>query len=164
MAYSPSPHLGALPGSLNPRYRVNRFSPSPPHQSANKRDKKRMAMTDRLAEISSNFAENRDALYRERLRKYQADITYINNAQLYDNKALDDTSLFEDPNNSAAASTQGSTRTAQLQPIGNGATQISSSLGKHATIFVHEINDALEEKDARLVEVTVSHHLILNLG
>ena len=164
MAYSPSPHPSALSGSMNPRYRVNRLSPSPPQQTVNKRDKKRMAMTDRLAEISNNFAENRDALYRERLRKYQIDIVYINNAQLYDNKALDENPSFEDPNTSAAASTQGSVRTAQLQSIGNGSIPTTNSPGKHAATFIHEVNDALEEKDARLVEVTVSQPWMVNLG
>ena len=144
------------PGTLNPRYRLNRLSPSPPQQNVNKRDKKRMAMTERLTEISSNFAENRDALYRDRLRSYQADIAFINAAQLYDNKPLDDVGSLEALNASAAASTQGSVRTTQLQSNGNSGAPFPTSLGRHAAKFAQEVNDALEQKDASLVEVTVS--------
>ena len=163
MAYSPSPHAAALPnmtsGTFNPRYRLNRFSPSPPQQNVNKRDKKRMAMTERLTEISSNFAENRDALYRERLRSYQADITFINTAQLYENKPLDEVESLEHLNANPVASTQGNLRTSQLQPNGNSGAPNPISLGKHAVLFAQEVNDALERKDASLVEVAVSQKL-----
>ena len=107
-------------------------------------------MTDRLAEISNNFSENRDTHYRERLRSLQTDIAYINNALLYDNKPLEDVGYdqVEDLNTSAGLSTQGSIR--------NGGMVLPTPLGRHAANFIHEVNDALEEKDARMVGVTVS--------
>ena len=144
----------------NPQYRLNRLSASPPLQQAvSKRDKKRMAMTDRLAELSNNFAENRDFYYRDRLRSFHADIAYISNAQLYDNKYLDDAGVdtLDKFHANVAANTQGSLRAAQQAQLnGNGRLQIPAVLGRHAAAFVQEVNDALEQKDVDLVTATVS--------
>jgi len=160
MAHSPTPKSATLPGMANTG-RVNthyHLSPTPPqHHPLNKRDKRRIAMVDRLTEISNNFAENRDAIYRKRLQSYQADITFINNANLYDNKPLDD--FGDDPaaNTSPALSGQGSVRSTQ-QGIFNGHMRIDQPLetGKHAARFVQEVNDALEQKDADLTAAAVS--------
>ena len=157
MAYSPSPHpahagtgLSLASSSFNTaRYRINQRSPSPPpQQSLNKRDKKRIAMAERLTEISNNFAENRDSLYRERLRGFQVDIAYINGAQLYDNKPLDDMPRAKHTDQERGLN-------AQSQASANISTS-SSQLGKHAARFAQDINAALEDKDARLVDVAVS--------
>ena len=169
MAFSPptqsGPLLNSAPSALNPTFRLNRLSPSPPpHQAINKRDKKRMAMADRLGEISNNFAENRDDFYRERLRSFHADIAYISSARLYENKYLDDMGIdtVEDLNHSAAASTQGSVRTTQQAQLnGKGRLQISAALGKHAAAFVQGVNDALEQKDADLATAAVCNHVFV---
>ncbi|KAL9126869.1 MAG: hypothetical protein Q9217_004150 [Psora testacea] len=151
---------------FNPKYGINRLSPSPPlQQPLNKRDKKRMAMADRLAEISNNFAENRDIYYRERLRSFHADVAYINNAQLYDNQYLDDTGVDppEELIPSVAGSTQGSVRTTQQAQLhGIGKIQMPASLGRHAATFVQEVNDALEQKDADLVTATYKYNFSID--
>ncbi|KAG8528239.1 uncharacterized protein KY384_007156 [Bacidia gigantensis] len=150
MAYSPSPHPGAGPSlalsTVIARSRLHQRSATPPpQQSLNKRDKKRMAMAERLSEISNNFAENRDAFFRERLRGYQADINFINNAQLYNNKPLDDAPLEQPAEHDFAVASQS-------QASLNRKNQPLAQLGKHAASFVHEVNAALEEKDTKLVE------------
>ncbi|KAL9100318.1 MAG: hypothetical protein Q9163_004297 [Psora crenata] len=171
MAFFPSPHSATLPNNLTPGvlkqpYRINRLSPSPPpQQPVNKRDKKRMAMADRLTEISNNFTENRDMHYRERLRSFHTDIACIKNAPLYDNKYLDDSGadLPEDLNPSAAGNTQGGVRTGQQpQFSGNGSIEVPATLGRHAAQFLQEVNDALEQKDADLVTASYKHNFAID--
>ena len=159
MAYSPTPHATALhnlaAGTYNSKYRLNQPSASPPPpQNMNKRDKKRQAMADRLAEISNNFARDRDEHYRDRIRGFSTDISFINNAALYDNQVLDDFDfeLGEEQNAGATVGAQ-TGRTQNANPASQGAPK----LGKHAAMFVQDVNDALEEKDAALTRLAVCH-------
>ena len=111
-------------------------------------------MADRLTEISNNFAENRDVFYRERLRSFQADITYINNAQLYDNKPLDD--LLINPAADQNAETSAVQPNARTQFNVTARAQPTPGLGEHAAKFVQDVNDTLEERDAELTRLAVS--------
>ena len=163
MAYSPSPHIASLAvaGSSS---RFNRLSPSPPFQQPlSKRDKKRNVMENRLAEISSSFAENRDHLYRKQLQVLQADMNYIQAARLYDNVPLDEIGDEgpEEPNTSAAASTAGSLRNAH-QAYLNGHTRLEApyKTGPQTAEFIQEINDAMEQRDADLTTLVVCKNCI----
>jgi hypothetical protein len=115
-------------------------------------------MADKLAEISNNFAANRDAIYRQQLQAYQADINFIQSANLYDNKPLDDPAddLLEEAVGSAAASTQGSLRHSQ-QVLSNGGGRIEPTFktGKYASKYVQEINNAMEQRDVDLTTLAV---------
>lgn len=118
---------------------------------------------DRLAQISTEFAENREVYYRKQVNQYQVDMHYINNAKLYDNAILDDfeDDGFDDLDVSAAPSTQGSLRHGQQGHL-NGNARLPGPFrpNKHATKFIQEINDATEQKDADLATFAVrSHHL-----
>lgn len=161
MAYSPSPHIAnlAVAGSSS---RFNRHSPSPPLQHPiSKRDKKRNVMENRLAEISSSFAENRDHLYRKQLQALQADMNYIQAARLYDNVPLDDIGDEgpEETNASPAASTAGSLRNAhQAHLNGHMRLEAPQKTGPQTAEFIQEINDAMEQRDADLTTVVYRHN------
>lgn len=156
MAYSPTPQNTSLPNAghtsnANPFYRLERHSPSPPTQQTalSKRDRRRIALQERLAEISLNFAENRDANYRKQLQQYQADINFINAAQLYDNKPLLEPGEEDDDKIDVKSAT--SVRQQPSNPInGNNRHEIQPKTGRHAAGFVNEVNDALERRDVDL--------------
>ena len=136
MAYSPSPHT-AIAGIST---QIIRHSGSPPLRlPLSKRDKKRLNMADRLTEISNNFAANRDALYRQQLQTYQADINFIQSANPYENK------LLEDPTQD------------QLDGVLNGGARIEPPFktGRYSAKFVQEINDAMEKRDVDLTTLAV---------
>ena len=121
-------------------------------------------MENRLAEISSSFAENRDHLYRKQLQVLQADMNYIQAARLYDNVPVDEICDEgpEEPNTSAAASTAGSLRNAH-QAYLNGHTRLEApyKTGPQTAEFIQEINDAMEQRDADLTTLVVCKNCIL---
>ena len=151
----PGPNHAGSSGTL---YRAERRSPSPSaQQSMNKRDKRRVALQDRLNEITTNFAGNRDTQYRKQLQQYQADINYVTAAQLYDNKPLPEPG--EDDVDLAGPNGSGTHRVPHgAQPgLANGTNKsdLSLKLGRHATNFVQQVNDAMEQRDADLVTLVV---------
>lgn len=118
-------------------------------------------MENRLAEISSSFAENRDHLYRKQLQALQADMNYIQAARLYDNVPLDDIEdeSPEETNPSAAASTAGSLRNAhQAHLNGHTRLELPYKTGPQTAAFIQEINDAMEQRDADLTTVVYRHN------
>ena len=155
MAYSPSPQTVVAGSSTQ----LNRISASPTTQlPLSKRDKKRMNMADRLTEISNNFTANRDTFYRQQLQAYQADMTYIQQANPYSNKPLEDPTdePIEEAAGSAAASIQGSLRTTQQTHQNSiGRTELPFKTGKHTAQFVQAINDAMERRDVDLTTLVV---------
>ena len=155
MAYSPSPQT-VVAG--NPS-QFSRIPASPKVQlPLSKRDKKRVTMADRLNEISNNFNANRDTFYRQQLQAYQADIQYIQEADPYSNKPLEDPTddISEDTAESSATTTQASLRTLQqTHPNGDGRVQFPLRTGKHTAEFVQAVNDALEKRDVDLTSLVV---------
>ena len=123
-----------------------RLSLSPPPNMAplSKRDKKRSAIENRLKEISTNFTMNRDVNLRNQLNALSRDILYINQADPYQDKPLDDSPddlSFDMSGAPPSASVDGDSR---------------APLGKHAVQFVNDVNDAMEERDANLTKTHVS--------
>ena len=120
-------------------------------------------MENRLAEISSSFAENRDHLYRKQLQVLQADMNYIQAARLYDNVPLDEAGDEgpEETNTSAAASIAGSLRNAH-QAYLDGHTRLEApyKTGPQTAEFIQEINDAMEQRDADLTTLVVCKNCI----
>ena len=107
---------------------------------------------DRLADIVQNFTENRDANYRKQLQQYQADINFINSAQLYNDRPL-----LEPGENEGEEAGVKTTRPQQPNLLnGNARVEALPKTGKHATRFVQEINDAMEERDTNLTATVVS--------
>ena len=115
-------------------------------------------MENRLAEISSSFAENRDHLYRKQLQALQADMNYIQAARLYENVPLDEIGEEgpEETNTSTAASTAGSLRNAQQTYLnGHARLEVPYKTGPQTAQFIQEVNDAMEQRDADLTTVVV---------
>ena len=157
MAHSPPLRTAGLINGLH----SSRQSPSPPlQQPLSKRDKRRYNMEERLAQITHDFAENRDLYYRKHLSILHADMEYISQCNPYDDKPLEEFQGYnaEEAVASAAGSTNGSVRAGAGSFYTNGSMRLDPSYrpGKYALEYVKEINDALEQKDADLAAVAVS--------
>ena len=117
-------------------------------------------MENRLAEISTSFAENRDHIYRKQIQALQADMNYIQAARLYDNVPLDELADEgpEEINPSAATSTADSLGNAHHTHL-NGHAKLENSYnpGPQTAEFIQEINDAMEQRDADLTSLVVSN-------
>ena len=117
-------------------------------------------MENRLAEISSSFAENRDHHYHKQLHTLRADMSYIQAARLYDDAPLDEIGdeESEEVNTSAAASNAGSLRNAhQAHLNGHTMLEVPYKTGPQTARFIQEINDAMEQRDVDLTTVVVSY-------
>ena len=154
MAYSPSPQPGALAAAGATRNIPRTSVTPPPNQILSKRDKRKNALIDRLRDISANFANNRDMHYRQQLQTYQADMSYINEANPYENKPLDDLGdeIVDKINETIASSAQGGR---PPQAGSHSRFQAPPRAGKWAAGFVQEVNAAMEERDAQLVLLAV---------
>ena len=159
MAYSPSPQPGALAAAGSSRNLPRISATPPPNQAVSKRDKRKNALTDRLRDISANFANNRDVHYRQQLQTYQVDMSYINEAKPYENKPLDDLGddIIENINETVASSTQGGQRATQIGS--HPRFQAPPRAGKWAATFVQEVNASMEERDTQLTLVAVCQTL-----
>ncbi len=159
MAYSPSPQPPALVAAGSSK-NLSRLSPTPPpNQAVSKRDKRKIALTDRLRDISANFANNRDFYYRQQLQTYQVAMNYINVANPYENKPLDDLGddIIQNISDTVSGNTQGGQRAGQAgsQPRFRAPPRSS----KWAATFIQEVNDAMEERDTQLTLLAVSQVL-----
>jgi len=132
MAHSPIPMSSIMHQSPSPL-----FNPQP----LTKRDKKRQAVEQRIKEISDTFAAQRESHLRNQLNALHRDIQFVNRAEVYTNKPLDEIAddVFSD-----IASQQGSVDGESKAP----------ALGRLAAEFVEDVNDALEERDA---SITATH-------
>lgn len=148
--YQPSPQPPAnLMAGGRPSH-LHRSSPTPPPLS--KRDKRRNAMMDRLQEISTNFAENREYHYRRQLQALQRDVNLITYAEPYQNQPLDE--LLDDFHEDAPTNAAGIRGGQYGLMIGNGERQPRA--GKWGRRFIEEVNNAMEDRDAQLSLVVVS--------
>ena len=115
-------------------------------------------MENRLAEMRTSFAENRDIIYRQQLQALQADMNYIQAANLYDKMPLDEVpdEGSDEPNTSAAASISDSLRNAQQAHVnGHARHELPYKTGRQTAEFIQETNDAVEQKDAELAKLAV---------
>lgn len=156
MAYAPSPQpafYGLLPTELNTTQMAWPSETPPFPNTISKRDKRRLALSDRLTDISTNFTINRDSIYRIQMHTLQLDMNYINNASLYENKPLEDSS--EDILEALSANIPGSSIGLGLPGRRVPEIEAPPGAGKWSAKFVHDINDEFEEKDARLTLLAV---------
>ena len=111
-------------------------------------------MQDRLNDIITNFAGNRDVYYRTQLQEYHTDINYITHASLYDNK------LLPDQNDEVSEHTTVNGTGSHRHGLTNGVAKAEpiQKLGRHAAKFIQDVNDAVEQRDADLVTLAVSLH------
>lgn len=143
MAYSPT---------LAPTHPRNR-STTPPLLS--KRDKRRNAMEARIKEMNISFTNQREAYSRAQLNALSRDINYINRADPYDTKPLED---YPDDAGAEGSGYGGESSNGLLR---GGLSEVEGrpSLGKWAVGFVDSVNDTMELRDTELTEVVVSRYL-----
>ena len=152
MAYSPSPRP-ALAGSST---QIRRHSATPPVPHViSKQKKRRNQLTDRLNDISVSFAQNRDENYRKQLQSLQFDMNYILRAQPYENSPLDD--LSSDIIDGMSSATINVNESLRSSMTGTRIADVETlpRAGKWASKYIHEINDAMEDKDVQMTLVAV---------
>ncbi|KAL8956888.1 MAG: hypothetical protein Q9183_006196, partial [Haloplaca sp. 2 TL-2023] len=111
---------------------------NPQFHQPTKREKRKNAMLERLRDISTNFAENREYHYRRQLQSLQRDVNHITYAQPYRDQPLDE---LDDSDGDGLASVSGNVS-------GNGERQPRA--GKWARKFDEELDNAVEDRDAQL--------------
>ncbi|KAH0550906.1 hypothetical protein GP486_007730, partial [Trichoglossum hirsutum] len=150
MECSPSPRPLAL---RNPPKTERVLSPTPPPHPQSKRDKRRTALSDRLAEINESFSQNRDSHYRQQLQALQIDMGLIVRAKPYAETPLEDSAEVIEGLVSAATG-NGTAKTSGMSHLGGGHRrqdgEVAALAGKVYAAFVEEVNDAMEQRDAEL--------------
>ena len=86
------------------------------------------------------------------------DISFINRADPYDNKPLED---YTD-DMSAELATDSALGGLRAGALGLSDGEIRPPLGRWALKFVQDVNDTMETRDAELTEVVVCHTLLRN--
>lgn len=149
-SYSPAPGSPTVAAAAqtpsnaqNPAHR----SATPPTSANNppqsKRDKRRTALQDRLQEITSSFAQNRDQHFRQQLHALQHDMNLIANSDLYDPEPLDD-------------SAEGIGKLIdQAVAGGQFPAEMKSMAGRWYAKFVQEVNWSKENRDTELTMLMV---------
>ncbi|KAF2749882.1 hypothetical protein M011DRAFT_492893 [Sporormia fimetaria CBS 119925] len=137
---SPSPADGLAVG----------HSATSPQPLLSKRDKRRNQLAEKLAEMMSNFADNRDGHYRAQFTALTQDINLICKANPYNNQPLDDAG------DEARESVQAILESNPSIPP-TVSTDYISEAGKYYARFVDAVNDALEERDYNLTMLWNKH-------
>lgn len=153
MAYSPSPQPGALApnGTFTS---LHHRSATPPLPQISKRDKRRNALSERLNDISANFAQNREAHYRSQLQGLQLAINFISNSEPYKDCPLND-NPDDICKELSVAIADNAYRVAQTGSR-SAVTEVPVGTERLAAAYVKEINDEMEARDANLTVVAVS--------
>ena len=148
MAHSPTPGPSQL----------RRQSATPPLLS--KRDKKRNAIETRIREINVSFMNHREAHSRAQLASISRDVNFINRADPYDIKPLED---YADEAGAEALAYTGESMNRALRSATIGLSDAESRppLGKWASRFVEDVNDTMEVRDTELTEIAVRIGLVL---
>ena len=127
-----------------------------------KRDRRRTALSEKLLDLTSAFAQSRDVHYRQQLQILQADMGLILNAELYHDHPLDDhgQDIIGMVENMLAVG--GYTTLPANNATGGQGNHSRSDLdssamkGKSYAKFVEKVNDLMEERDAQMTVVAVS--------
>jgi hypothetical protein len=135
---------------------ISRHSGSPAPIQQSKRDKRRQMLSDRLQEMVSSFSGNLRPHYEAQANAIQVDINLIHRADPYQNKPLEDQP--EEINN-LIRNTVGGKIPADLV----AEADFLADAGKLYTKFVHEVNDAMEERDINLTLLHVSNFMVVAL-
>ena len=146
MAHSPTPGPS----------QIRRQSATPPLLS--KRDKKRNAIETRIREINVSFMNHREAHSRAQLASISRDVNFINRADPYDIKPLED---YADEAGTEILAYPGENRALRSATVGLSDAESRPSLGKWASRFVEEVNDTMEIRDTELTEIVVRKGLVL---
>ena len=154
MAYSPSPGPQTL---SRPTAQPHRITPTPPlPQPVTKRDKRRNMIQQGYKDLETRFRINRESHSKAQLNSISRDISFINRANPYDSRALEDGAdeIATDITSVIGEHTYGELRGGALSVI-SADSEIRVPLGKWSAKFVEEVNNAMEDRDARLVDLIV---------
>ena len=138
-AMIPSPEMSPAMGAQ----RIDRqHSNSPlPEQQLSKRDKRRTTLANRLAEITAQFADNRDVHYRNQLQALQIGINLVVEAPAHG----DD--LLPDKPDEIDKLVRDNLQKNLMKSIG---TDVPLRAGRVYADFAKEVNDAMEDRDTVL--------------
>ncbi len=135
----------ALPDDGSPI--VDRMSASPPPVQS-KRDKRRTLVADRLNEVMRSFGTNLRQHYEAQTNAVQVDVHLITRANPYQDRPLED-----DPEE---IDTVVYGMIGNVIPAGPVAEDdFVAGAGRLYTEFVHDINNAMEERDVNLTLLAV---------
>ncbi len=158
MPKSPSPRISPT-ARINSNQNASRLGPngSPPTQPLSKRDKRRSLLADRLSDLTASFSNNRDAHYRQQLQALQVDMNLINNADPYSDKPLEDTGdeIANMVNVAAGGNPQAGANGSQGGNQRRLEVDTAQLAGKWYARFAEKVNNAMEERDAKLTTVKV---------
>ena len=155
MAYSPSPAPSTL---VRTAAQPHRMTPTPPLiQPMTKRDKRRNMIQQGFKDLEARFRTNRESHCKAQLNSISRDISFINRANPYDNKALDDGAdeIVAEITSVVGDFMYGGFRGGALS-ANSADSEVRVPLGKWSAKFVEEVNNAMEDRDARLIDLTVS--------
>lgn len=139
----PSPDVSPVMGASS-SHRIDRQqSNSPPlqEQQLSKRDKRRTALANRLADITSQFSDHRDVHYRNQLQALQIDMNLIMDADAHGSSQLPDSA--ESIDNLVLENLQKTL----MKAVGGTPP---ARAGRVYADFAKDINDAMEERDTIL--------------
>jgi hypothetical protein len=128
---------------------MSRHSGSPAPVPQSKRDKKRAMLSEKLQDMVSSFSANLRPHYEAQANAIQIDISLIHRANPYQNKPLEDS-----PDDIADLIRTTVGNKIPADPVAEA--DFLADAGKLYTKFVHEVNDALEERDVNLTLLHVS--------
>ena len=116
---------------------------------------------ERLNDITNSFNVNRDMYSKNQLNSLSRDMNYITRANIYQPHPLEDTAddIFAAINNSVTDIINNGMRGGALMN-GFGDAETRTGSGKWSAIFTHEINNAMEERDAELTQLMVRAHKV----
>jgi hypothetical protein len=140
---------------------ITGHSLSPPPLPQSKRDKRRTMLGERLTDMVTSFNANLRPHYEAQANAIQIDIGLILRADPYKNKPLEDDA---DEISSLIQNAVAGSATAAGKPIPDPVAEgdFVADAGKFYTEFVHEVNNAMEERDINLTLLQVSANTLHN--
>jgi hypothetical protein len=120
----------------------------PPSASQSKRDRKRLALIERLMTLTEKFSRTRDLTLRDQLQKIQLDMTLVQRFDPYDPRVLEVIAEIQ----REYAETQGPDVNAE------DARPLLDMAGVRFSDYIGEIEDLVEIRDFQLALSKVRSH------
>lgn len=140
---------------MTPPLDMMRQSASPPPQKhSSRREQRKALLTEKLNEMTASFNANMRPHYDAQAAAIQMDIQLILRADAYQNKPLED-----DPEHVSKIIHEAVRD--QLPAVAEG--DFAAGAGKMYSEFVNKVNDAMEERDVTLAQLSVSEALAIAL-
>lgn len=161
MAYSPSPQPSPTLAVMGARSNDQIFTPTPPPIPLSKRDKRRSILSEKLNELTTSFANNRDSHYRQQLQALQIDLNLIMRADPYRDAPLDDSGddiaelVLAAMGGNAQSGVNGAGAVAGPPMYPRPDKDVAALAGRWYAQYVEDVNDAVELRDTNLTMLEV---------